>query len=492
MRFYAPLAKVDAEQQMVWGYASTEAEDDQGEIITRDALAAALGEYMKFANIREMHQMSAVGVAEEAGVDQKGLYLGARIVDPRAWDKVKAGVYKGFSVGGRVKSRDPGDHNVITGLSLTEISLVDRPANPEAIFDCWKADGAGPTGEGGMRRESASGDHTAQRDGDFADPGYQPDGRKRYPLDSERHIRAAWAYIHRPRNAAKYTPDQVDRIKARIVTAWKDRIDRTGPPLAEGKAARAESLSKSLRDVGCLARIILDLDWLRELLAIEAAMEGDDSPQPGRLQALIDELCGLLNALVAEETAELVDGTSMPEVPAAAEIVVLAAGASGAAIADMLRKSGNRRLSSFAATLAMVDSDQSGTGRRAANSEAGPAGSEDRADKVAGSHELAKALADNAALLKTLGEIGPRIDQLARRVEEIAQLPLPPLTFARGATALSKREDVAGAETGDIVAALANMSGEERTMALIKASYANPIIPPGYASTMPPRDGAKR
>src|SRR5580704_12377728 len=97
MRFYAPLAKVDAEQQMVWGYASTEAEDDQGEIITRDALAAALGEYMKFANIREMHQMSAVGVAEEAGVDQKGLYLGARIVDPRAWDKVKAGVYKGFS-----------------------------------------------------------------------------------------------------------------------------------------------------------------------------------------------------------------------------------------------------------------------------------------------------------------------------------------------------------------------------------------------------------
>ena len=34
MRFYWPIAKVDAEQRMVWGYASTEAEDDQGETVT--------------------------------------------------------------------------------------------------------------------------------------------------------------------------------------------------------------------------------------------------------------------------------------------------------------------------------------------------------------------------------------------------------------------------------------------------------------------------
>src|SRR5690348_944130 len=61
--------KLDRDAQMVWGYASTEAEDEQGEIVTRDALAAALADYMRFANIREMHQPSAVGVAEEAAVD---------------------------------------------------------------------------------------------------------------------------------------------------------------------------------------------------------------------------------------------------------------------------------------------------------------------------------------------------------------------------------------------------------------------------------------
>src|SRR5437764_11543597 len=138
MRFYWPIAKFDAERRMVWGYASTEAADNQGESVKRQALAAALEDYMRFANIREMHQLSAVGIAKEAAVDDRGLYLGAKIVDPDAWEKVVEGVYKGFSIGGRVTARDPGDRRLITALHLTEISVVDRPANPEAVFDCWK------------------------------------------------------------------------------------------------------------------------------------------------------------------------------------------------------------------------------------------------------------------------------------------------------------------------------------------------------------------
>src|SRR3954451_13410446 len=141
MRFYWPIAKTDAERRMVWGYASTEAADNQGESVKREALAAALEDYMRFANIREMHQPSAVGIAEEAAVDDKGLYIAARIVDGEAWEKVAAGVYKGFSIGGKVTARDPADRSIITGLELSEISVVDRPANPEAVFDCWKRAG---------------------------------------------------------------------------------------------------------------------------------------------------------------------------------------------------------------------------------------------------------------------------------------------------------------------------------------------------------------
>jgi len=147
VRFHGTITKLDGEQHMVWGYASTEAQDDQGEVVRHEALAAALDRYMRFANIREMHRNSAVGVATEAELDGKGLYLGARIVDEGAWEKVVAGVYKGFSIGGRITARDPGDRRIITGLELTEISVVDRPANPEAVFDCWKlaAGGASET-----------------------------------------------------------------------------------------------------------------------------------------------------------------------------------------------------------------------------------------------------------------------------------------------------------------------------------------------------------
>jgi HK97 family phage prohead protease len=56
---------------------------------------------------------------------------------------------------------------------------------------------------------------------DFADPGYQKDGQKRYPLDSEEHVRAAWSYINMPKNAAFYTAGQVASIKGRIKAAGK-------------------------------------------------------------------------------------------------------------------------------------------------------------------------------------------------------------------------------------------------------------------------------
>jgi phage head maturation protease len=139
MKLYLPLAKVDREQRMVYGYASTEALDSQGEVVRRQALAAALPEYMRFANIREMHQPSAVGIAKEAAIDEKGLWLGAKVVDDDAWKKVVEGVYKGFSIGGFVTARDPRDPQAITGIDLAEISLVDRPANPDAVFAVYKS-----------------------------------------------------------------------------------------------------------------------------------------------------------------------------------------------------------------------------------------------------------------------------------------------------------------------------------------------------------------
>jgi hypothetical protein len=474
MRFYWPIAKVDAEQRMVWGYASTEAEDDQGETVSREALASALDDYMRFANIREMHQPSAVGIAKEAAIDDKGLYLGAKIVDADAWQKVVEGVYKGFSIGGRVTARDPADRRMITALRLTEISVVDRPANPEAMFDCWKLS-TGPATGGSMatiaattgapmqiwdcgvaghrhlakaeavrclegHEPGAAGDHAedATESGanpydpaDYADPGYRPDGEKRYPIDTERHIRAAWCFVHQPDNARRYTASQVERIKARIVSAWQAKIDRDGPPAAVSGHDAAETARKSVAEVGRLAQIIIDLDWLCDCVAIEAATAADNSPLAPRLQGIIAELCDFLRSLVPEENAEPVDDNS-----GSAEVDLAAM-----ATADNLRKA---RQSDFTPVA--------------------------------------------SGLAKLAGEILPRLDALQERIEEIARTPLPPQTIARGFASISKREDAGGSPlpAEDIIAALARMSDEERTLTLIKAAHANPITslggPIGFAA----------
>ena len=80
----------------------------------------------------------------------------------------------------------------------------------------------------------APADAAGARYGDvaYADPGYQPDGRERYPIDTPSHIRAAWAYVNRSRNAGRYTPEQLEAVRARIIAAWKAKIDPQGPPSA--------------------------------------------------------------------------------------------------------------------------------------------------------------------------------------------------------------------------------------------------------------------
>jgi hypothetical protein len=53
----------------------------------------------------------------------------------------------------------------------------------------------------------------------YADPGYQPDKKQRYELDTKAHVRAAWSFISQASNAKLYTPAQLKRIKGRIKAA---------------------------------------------------------------------------------------------------------------------------------------------------------------------------------------------------------------------------------------------------------------------------------
>lgn len=55
----------------------------------------------------------------------------------------------------------------------------------------------------------------------YADPGYQADKLKRYPVDTAEHVRAALSYIGQQKNAAKYSSGDLAKVKAAIYRAAK-------------------------------------------------------------------------------------------------------------------------------------------------------------------------------------------------------------------------------------------------------------------------------
>ncbi|MDR3512401.1 MAG: hypothetical protein P4L73_12260, partial [Caulobacteraceae bacterium] len=125
MRFYGQITKVEPQDDgaiKVVGVASTGAVDDADERVLPEAMKAALPAYMRFGALREMHGLSAAGSTLSATVDDDGATrIEALVVDPVAVRKVQLGVYKGFSIGGKVLARDPADRKVITKLKLSEI-----------------------------------------------------------------------------------------------------------------------------------------------------------------------------------------------------------------------------------------------------------------------------------------------------------------------------------------------------------------------------------
>jgi hypothetical protein len=58
---------------------------------------------------------------------------------------------------------------------------------------------------------------------EYGDVQYADETNKKYPIDTEKHIRAAHSYINHADNAAKYSDADVKKIKRRIDDAAKKR-----------------------------------------------------------------------------------------------------------------------------------------------------------------------------------------------------------------------------------------------------------------------------
>jgi hypothetical protein len=83
----------------------------------------------------------------------------------------------------------------------------------------------------------------------YGDVPFADTTNKKYPIDTEEHIRAAWSYINKGHDADKYSADDVQKIKDRIIAAWKEKIDQDGPPSAdEGKETQQSVEAKAAND----------------------------------------------------------------------------------------------------------------------------------------------------------------------------------------------------------------------------------------------------
>jgi len=152
VRLFAPLQRVDDEARMVYGvFVSDTPVQEYGDtqvVLDWEATRVAVDAWRAWGNIREMHGLVAAGVAREIDLDEEHHVgrVGAYIVDDLAWKKVKAGVYKGYSVGLNPRkweiSDDRSEPVRVTDYEIVEVSLVDRPKDPTSVIEVWRVSGA--------------------------------------------------------------------------------------------------------------------------------------------------------------------------------------------------------------------------------------------------------------------------------------------------------------------------------------------------------------
>jgi HK97 family phage prohead protease len=127
------------------GYASTWTLDRDNEYVEKSAFDGSLEKYLgQNPILLWQHDLERpIGRVEAALVDEHGLHVRAHVPKPEpgepdwahlAYNKIKSGIIKTFSIGGFFERGVKGGKRVINGVDLFEISVVSVPSNPDSIF----------------------------------------------------------------------------------------------------------------------------------------------------------------------------------------------------------------------------------------------------------------------------------------------------------------------------------------------------------------------
>lgn len=133
---------------------------------------------------------------------------------------------------------------------------------------------------------------------DYADPGYQEDGKKRYPLETREHTVAASRFFGKAKNREKYTEPEVQHIDSKIAEA--KRRFQVGDEDDAKQSASAETPKEkaNMNETELQSRVeSLEADVAR--LTAEKEQASQAVAHTGELSA---KVVSLTNALSAKET----------------------------------------------------------------------------------------------------------------------------------------------------------------------------------------------
>lgn len=155
----------DSNQRIVVGFATMDNIDKSGDIVTADASMKAFSKFR--GNIRYMHERMPVGrlidyqpavyYDEETQSQHNGVQVTVKIseAEDAVWTKCQDGTLSGFSIGGNVvktsytySEKLAKNVKVIEDYELTELSLVDNPANQFANITTIRKSEDGQVHEG--------------------------------------------------------------------------------------------------------------------------------------------------------------------------------------------------------------------------------------------------------------------------------------------------------------------------------------------------------
>lgn len=481
MKVFAAITKVDAATRTVYGRACQETPDRTGEIFDYATSAplfkAWSGRFEKttggasLGNVRAMHGKTAAGklTAIEFDDASKAIDICAKIIDDNEWEKVIEGVYTGFSIGGKYVPNAKGEKlwKDATNPELkrytcdpSEISIVDDPCVPSALFTMVKLNGeseqrpfSGNAKKFVIKQAwtcAISGhEHKEKRDAENCITSVERTLLSGVSVPNVREEFAKALNVDLSKLATPKPQSEWSKLAGAILAAGSSAGSAVGFDVAK----RERAVEKGLWTVGRFAEALSDLISIQSSVDWEAESEGDGSTLPARIKSL----CQLAGDILVDMAREEVDEAN------AADPSDLATYAAYAMRVGDLAKAGARHNKGDKALLQTIHDHSVAMGAACGASEGEKAVTNDELKKMLASTDVNTAGALKAFIAEEVAK------SVSGAVEQATKPLLEKITSQAGEVAKAISElSVAKAELDGFKAQLRDPKGIVKTVAVAK------------------------